>query len=151
MHTDITLALLDSETERLGAELRQFADVTCAAFDTEELNREVNARKRRKAKANADAASISQQNSSPEMPETGPKKKQYHLRTYKHHSLPDYVKSIRDFGTSDSFSTEPVSVIKIISVVVSLANIFNPHSQSSSTGSQSAVIPVPVVRNTFDN
>ncbi|KZP10392.1 hypothetical protein FIBSPDRAFT_708239, partial [Athelia psychrophila] len=33
--------------------------------------------------------------------------KKYHLRTYKHHSLPDYVHNIREFGTTDSFSTEP--------------------------------------------
>ena len=36
-------------------------------------------------------------------------KKSFNLRTYKNHSLGDYVKMIRTYGTTDSYSTEPVS------------------------------------------
>lgn len=108
----MTLALLQSETERLGTQLRHFAEVTCEAFDTEELKREVGARQRRQAKkCSKGKGKARQQTPESEMPESGPKKKKYHLRTYKHHSLPDYVHNIREFGTTDSFSTEPVSII----------------------------------------
>lgn len=108
----MTLALLQSETERLGTELRHFAEATCKAFDTEELKREVAARKRRHAKKSSMGKTRCETDES-EIPESGPKKKQYSLRTYKHHSLPDYVQNIREFGTTDSFSTEPVSTINI--------------------------------------
>lgn len=112
MHTDLTLSLLQSETERLGAELRHFAEVTCKAFDTEELKREVDARKRRHAKKSSKSKTTRETDES-ENPESGPKKKEYSLRTYKHHSLPDYVNNIREFGTTDSYSTEPVSATNI--------------------------------------
>jgi hypothetical protein len=41
--------------------------------------------------------------------ENGRRRKMFNLRTYKYHSLGDYANTIRRFGTSDSFSTEPVS------------------------------------------
>ncbi|KZP13244.1 hypothetical protein FIBSPDRAFT_662191, partial [Athelia psychrophila] len=31
--------------------------------------------------------------------------KRYHLGTYKHHCIPDYPRTIREFGTTDSYST----------------------------------------------
>ena len=37
------------------------------------------------------------------------RKKSFNLRTYKTHSLGDYVKIIRSYGTTDSYSTESVS------------------------------------------
>ena len=33
----------------------------------------------------------------------------FNMNTYKAHSFPDYVRTIRRFGTTDSYSTEPVS------------------------------------------
>ena len=36
--------------------------------------------------------------------------KKYNLQTYKHHSLGDYPDTIRQYGTSDSYSMEPVSM-----------------------------------------
>jgi hypothetical protein len=37
------------------------------------------------------------------------KQKKFNLKTYKTHSLGDYVQTIRMYGTTDSYSTEPVS------------------------------------------
>jgi hypothetical protein len=37
-----------------------------------------------------------------------PLRKVLNIQTYKHHALGDYPKTIRQFGTTDSFSTEPV-------------------------------------------
>ena len=39
----------------------------------------------------------------------GPKRRKFNLRVYKYHALGDYAETIRRFGTTDSFSTEPVS------------------------------------------
>jgi len=39
--------------------------------------------------------------------------KTFNLSTYKGHSYGDYVKAIRQYGTMDSFSTEPVRQVEI--------------------------------------
>jgi hypothetical protein len=49
--------------------------------------------------------------SSPVKPATGRWSKKFNLNTYKHHALGDYVETIRRFGTTDSYSTEPVSIL----------------------------------------
>jgi hypothetical protein len=107
MHTDDTLKILDQVTVRIGAEFRAFADKTCPVFDTRELKREAAARRRRQLKK-AEAQ--------PELKEhrptanTSTTRKQFRIRSSKHHSLGDFGAMIRQFGTSDSFSTEPVSI-----------------------------------------
>jgi hypothetical protein len=42
------------------------------------------------------------------------KQKKLNLRTYKHHALGDYVDTIRRFGTTDSYSTQPVRFYPMI-------------------------------------
>jgi hypothetical protein len=44
--------------------------------------------------------------------EDEPLKKNFNLQTYKYHSLGDYVKTIRQFGTTDSYSTTTVSIVR---------------------------------------
>ena len=39
----------------------------------------------------------------------GQRRRRFNLKVYKYHVLGDYVKTIRRLGTTDSFSTEPVS------------------------------------------
>lgn len=70
---------------------------------------------------------------------------------YKHHSLPNYVKNIRDLGTLDSFSTEPVSIIEMILTSIIPADIYNLRSQSLSIGGQNVVMFVLVARNMCDS
>jgi hypothetical protein len=50
MHTDDTLKIFDDLTVHIGSNFRTFNKHTCPAFDTEELCREVDARKHRQAK-----------------------------------------------------------------------------------------------------
>ena len=45
MHTDSSLRIFDKITIQIGAELHAFADKTCAAFDTSELQHEAKAHK----------------------------------------------------------------------------------------------------------
>jgi hypothetical protein len=96
MHTEATLTRLEQVTTDLGHLMRDFRDKTCAKFNTTELPREVEARNRNARKKNSNA------------PNQGCKVKTLNLLTYKFHALGDYVRTIRMFGTTDSFSTQQV-------------------------------------------
>jgi hypothetical protein len=138
MHSDLTLDILDRQTTQLGEQLRRFKAKVCTVYSTQELNRELDARSRRQAKETAkragkDKAGGSQQGAAAQKPKEGAnvkgkqkaspeqsqdallpgklrRKKSFNLQTYKVHALGDYVACIRRFGTTDSYSTEPVSL-----------------------------------------
>jgi hypothetical protein len=97
MHTEATLTQLEQVTTNLGHLMRDFRDKTCAKFKTTELEREVEARNRRNARKKGTKA----QNQSRKV-------KSLDLHTYKFHALGDYVRTIRMFGTTDSFSSQLV-------------------------------------------
>ena len=99
MHTDPTLGILSHVTTSLGNSFRVFVRKTCAVFQTRELERERVARQRRQEKTAVQKAS-----------ENSRKPKQLNLKTYKYHALGDYVETIRRFGTTDSYSTQRVSI-----------------------------------------
>lgn len=105
LHTDTTVGLLGAVTKELGRLLRRFKRVTCAAFNTKELPSEEAARGRRQAKKAAAGKGKARATA-----KTTANIKEYSLLTYKLHSLGDYVSNILWFGTSDSYSTQPVSV-----------------------------------------
>ncbi|KAG6912752.1 hypothetical protein DXG01_012439, partial [Tephrocybe rancida] len=79
MHNDTTLAVLDKTTKTLGTELHKFVSTSCTLFDTRKLPREAEARTRwaTKGKAKSDAGMEG-----------------------------DVAAHIREFGTTDSYSTE---------------------------------------------
>ena len=101
MHTDTTLARFSQVTTSFGNSIRKFQEKTCKAFSTRELERERTARMRRQEK-NVETSTRQKHNGSARKP------KQLSLKTYKFHALGDYVYSIRRFGTTDSYSTQPV-------------------------------------------
>ena len=103
MHMDPTLDILSHVTMSLGNGFRLFVEKMCAAFQTRELERERVARQRRQEKTAVQKAS-----------ESSRKPKQLNLKTYKFHSLGDYVETIRRFGTTDSYSTQAVSSIHLV-------------------------------------
>lgn len=88
---------------RIGDKFRQFTAKTCSAFDTKELDREFGARMRRQEKE-AQGRPTAQKSAA-----NGSRRKKFNLLRYKYHSLGDYAKMIRHFGTTDSYSTEIVS------------------------------------------
>jgi hypothetical protein len=114
MHTDSTLKLLSETTTDLGDRLRVFQEQTCATFPTRELERERAARMRRQGKdtTKTEAAETEGSNlASQKRKSTGSRQpKQLNLRTYKFHALGDYCYTIRRFGTTDSYSTQPVGI-----------------------------------------
>lgn len=108
MHTDQTLDIFDRVTMAIGAELRHFATTTCSAFHTKELRRETAARQRRalKRNTNQNGSALPPTDSGQQM---GALPKKFNIHTIKNHSLGDYPDQIRRYGTTDSYSTEPVS------------------------------------------
>jgi hypothetical protein len=114
MHTDITLSIFDKETAHIGTVFRAFAAKTCTSFETRELHREAEARKRRHLKKEAGTSHASKSSSLGESQigvsrNEGRRLKSFNLDTYKYHALGDYANTIRRLGTTDSFSTELVS------------------------------------------
>ncbi|KAF9473198.1 hypothetical protein BDN70DRAFT_817606, partial [Pholiota conissans] len=118
MHTDSTLALLESLTTEFGVLMRDFQRLTCSEFATVELPREAAARKRReknktawtthhtKFKMCCRASTEASSN-----PSGGPKAQTLNLAFIKFHFLGDYVRHIRLFGTTDSYSTQLVCTL----------------------------------------
>ena len=95
--------------------LRDFESATCSAFETRELKREAEARQRQTKVATEPGITDdvpplpSAKGKTPLQRYITRKAKKFNLITYKLHSLGDYVRTIRMYGTTDSYSTEPVS------------------------------------------
>jgi hypothetical protein len=108
MHTDRSMEILSLATAALGESLRDFREKTCSIFQTRELERERTARQRRQRKAAVDT--LSEEKSVPPSSNARNRKpKELNLKTYKFHALGDYVSIIQRFGTTDSYTTQPVS------------------------------------------
>lgn len=134
MHTDQTLAQLEESTVVLGKEMRFFRKSSTTAWTCKELPSETAARGRRAERKRArEAAKIAASvpsallhpmapapslpeapdNEPPILPKLPAKIKTLNLFTYKLHALGDYVRTIRMFGTIDSYSTQIVCVFLI--------------------------------------
>lgn len=110
LHTELTLGIMDRLTTELGQAFRRFENEVCSAYMTHELPQEAAAREKREQAQ--DTASQNQPGSASAgtVTKREPKRlgKSLNLQTYKHHSLGDYVDTIRKFGTTDSYNTELV-------------------------------------------
>lgn len=106
LHMDTTISFLETATRRLGHYVRCFAATTCNAFRTVELPHEETARRRRTLPVDLKGRhQVSFDNN--------PKLKRLNLNTYKWHALGDYAHTIRQFGTTDNYSTQTVSAPKV--------------------------------------
>lgn len=101
-------------------------------FNTIELPRETAACERRKSKKNAsqkvdavasDPASQNHPLSVGLEKKLKPKVRHFNLLTYKLHALGDYVKTIKDFGTTDLYSTQIVRLSLLAPFVESLTSL----------------------------
>lgn len=99
LHTQATLEHLESLTKEYGRLMRRFRKLTCSQFHTKELPREVAAQKRAQARGSTTESHLI---SRPRKPKT------LNLFTPKFHALGDYVRTIKMFGTTVSFSTQVV-------------------------------------------
>lgn len=101
IHSETTLSVFDGTFKQLSHQLRKFRDFTCAAFTTLELPKEQAARDRKAARERSGLGN-------PDTGSSGRKAKKFNLRTYKFHAMGDYLRSIRLFGTTDSFTSQIV-------------------------------------------
>lgn len=129
MHTDVSLAFLETVTKEMGGLLRKFRDFSDENYATHELPREMEARARREREkvthmasqsvAQTPSSTASGQTVVPEEPTmpsgqitqpstSGRKSKKLNLATVKMHFIGDYVQHIRRLGTTDSYSTQLV-------------------------------------------
>ncbi|KAG2022247.1 hypothetical protein CC2G_000019 [Coprinopsis cinerea AmutBmut pab1-1] len=95
LHTEDTLSHLEHLTKEFGRHLRAFRDDVCSHYATTETPKEAARRRRTEARNSEGATNVSL------------KPKTLNLSTYKFHALGDYVRFIRLFGGTDSYSTQP--------------------------------------------
>lgn len=113
LHTAITLGIMDRLTTELGQALREFEGKVCSAYVTRELPRETAARERKqKVASHKETSSITAPQPFNDV-DSKPKQqiRSLNLQTYKYHSLGDYVETIRQYGTTDSYNTETVCLL----------------------------------------
>ncbi|KAG2037515.1 hypothetical protein BDR03DRAFT_933945 [Suillus americanus] len=115
LHTDGMLAFFDSTTIVLSRLVRKFMHTTCKDYVMTKLPQEHAARSHHQAalasKQLVEAAtgrSVKGKESVSNM-----KVKKLNLYTYKYHALADYPNTIWRIGTTDSYSTQPVSALQI--------------------------------------
>ena len=101
LHTDNTLASFDGLTRPLGLALRHFGGKFSEQFDTRELPKEAEARKRREATSKNQGKPSTKR-------KTASIQARFNLSTYKLHALGDYAETIRQRGTTDSYNTQTV-------------------------------------------
>lgn len=106
IHSDSTLSFLEETFKKLSKQLRDFRDFTCAVFNTVELPREKAARQQKLAQRVGPNGVASEP--------SGPRVKRFNLSTYKFHAMGDYVRTIKLFGTTDSFTTQIVSIVSYL-------------------------------------
>ncbi|KAG2129235.1 uncharacterized protein EDB93DRAFT_1256297 [Suillus bovinus] len=102
MHTEDTLKFFDKAIIILGQTVHKFAQMTCKYYSTTELPHKYASHGRQEA-----TLASKQESTSIKAVPSGPKRKKFNLNTYKYHALGDYPDSIRQFGTTDSYSTHP--------------------------------------------
>jgi hypothetical protein len=107
MHTDSSLQVLDIITITFGQKLRDFAEETCKNFDTVETDKEYQARKRMEARHESRSGGYGDEESGTR---SGKHSRHFNLMTPKLHFLGDYVAQIRALGTTDSFTSQIVSM-----------------------------------------
>jgi hypothetical protein len=99
-----TLVFFDSATVVLGKTIRKFSQTVCSHYHTTELPHE------HAACGRWMAALAAKQPQNAQGRAVGVKVKLLNLQTYKYHALGDYPNTIQHMGTTDSYSTQPVSV-----------------------------------------
>lgn len=104
LHSSSTIRSFRVVTTTLGAAARRFVRTTCKTYTAYELPQERDRRARRQAQKK------SKSNANPGVKNLPKKRKDWNLSTYKWHALGDYPDTIINFGTTDSYSTQIVSV-----------------------------------------
>lgn len=108
LHTTTTVGILSKLTHSFGVRIRHFANHISMGYDTKELPKEEAARMRRRARQVVAKGPTKPIPETPSAPSA--KVKRFSLSTYKLHAMGDYVEQIKQFGTTDSYSTQAVGI-----------------------------------------
>ena len=111
MHTDSTVTYFDNLTTELGQVMRDFEKFTCSEYNTVELPKETAARIRRQAQTAQGTTGATAASQQPAPATAGKRGRTLNLFTYKWHALGDYAATIKQFGTTDSYSTQIASLL----------------------------------------
>lgn len=119
LHTTATLKIMKTLTSKLGASLREFATLT-EKLNVRETPKEYARRRKqyesKKTSTMAKKTPTARKSKASQVPgegstdSDGRRQCTLNLDTYKMHSLGDYVRTIEEYGTTDSYSTQIVSV-----------------------------------------
>lgn len=112
LHSESTVNFLKEMFKKLSQKLWKFRDFTCATFNAVELPKEKAACERKATQCSEKHGSIPESN--------GLRTKKFNLGTYKFHVMGDYVRTIKLFGTTDSFTTQIVSTVYFHTVHLTL-------------------------------
>jgi hypothetical protein len=124
LHTSTTLKIMKALTSKLGDTLRAFAILT-ERLDVRETPKEY-ARRRKQyeskkkstvtktTKTQACKSKASETPAEDSAASDGRRSCTLNLDTYKMHALGDYVSTIEDYGTTDSYSTQIVCIISAV-------------------------------------
>lgn len=104
VHTTDMLAFFETATTALRKSIQQFMKTTCEYYRTYELPQETTVRGRRKAAVSGRGGGVQG------MVNLQRKERKLNLSTYKFHALGDYPNTIREMGTTDNYTTQPVSL-----------------------------------------
>ncbi|KAG2346000.1 hypothetical protein BDR05DRAFT_974834 [Suillus weaverae] len=107
MHSDLTQDILDQQMTDLSEQFHQFKAKVCSAYHTQELEHEAAEATRWAEKDTVVQGTVAQKPMAGTSAKGKGKEKSFNFHTYKFHALGDYVNTIRCFGTTDSYSTEP--------------------------------------------
>ena len=111
-HTEPTILYLKSAMTVLGKQLRKFRSITCSAFQTCELLKEVAVwgwhQTQKQAKVSATPSRP------PTLNRTQPKTVSFNVSTYKVHALGDYASTVMMYGPTNSYSTQMVIPINTL-------------------------------------
>jgi hypothetical protein len=107
MHTDSSLKVFDIITIAFGQKMRAFAEETCKDFKTMETDKEYQARKRAEARRESRSGGDGDKELGTS---SGKRHRGFNLITPKLHFLGDYIGQIRAVGTTDSFTSQIVSM-----------------------------------------
>jgi len=103
-----TLNYLEALTKEFGRLMRQFRDLICSKFETVELPNEVRARAHKRQHEQSKAPLRRKKPAASSESSSQNVRKTLNLAIPKFHALGDYVRTIRMFGCTDSYSTQLV-------------------------------------------
>lgn len=109
LHSDTTLWVFETVVQKLGQVMREFQSKVCPHYDTRELDKEIEARQRRKTKRDTKGKAPARAQDT----DTTRARKELNLSTYKFHRMGDGPRAVRLIGTLEGVSAQTVHCVAL--------------------------------------